>query len=63
MWLNIRLDKPLTLGKLRELVNNELSKFPDDTIILCPQQDVRIIDENPIKHIIGDNNSINFYNY
>lgn len=62
MWINIRLDKPLTLGKLRELVNNELSKFPDNTIILCPQQDVRTIDGISIKHIVGDNDSINFYN-
>ena len=31
MCINVNLNRPLTLGELRELVNNgKLSKFPDD---------------------------------
>ena len=70
MWAEINLEEELTIGKLRKLVNNELSKFPDDTPInmcieLC-QNNVDDEDEQPcapILSILGDKESINFYNY
>lgn len=70
MWAEINLEEELTIGKLRKLVNNELSKFPDDTPInmcieLC-QNNVDDKDEQPcapILSILSDKESINFYNY
>lgn len=67
----IDLNHPLTLGELRELVNNgELSKFPNDTKI---KMRVDLYEENmkskthmfcvPIMSISGDENKITFYNY
>lgn len=71
MWANIVLDKPLTLGKLRELINDgELSKFPNNTEInMCIdlyKESVEDPEEQPcdnINSIVGDYKSINFYNY
>lgn len=71
MQVAINLTNNLTLGKLRELVNNgELSKFPNSMPInmcieLCREN---VIDEgkqlcSPILSIIGDDEEINFYNY
>lgn len=67
----INLTNNLTLGKLRELVNNgELSKFPNSMPInmcieLCKEN---VIDNGeytyaPVLSIIGDDEEINFYNY
>ena len=71
MWIDVNLNRPLTLGELRELVNNrELSKFPDDIRIdmcinLCKEN---VIDElvepsAPVLSIVGDENKITFYNF
>lgn len=71
MWANVNFKRHLTLGELRELVNNgKLSKFPDDTQInmcinVCKEN---VIDEYgepsaPVMSIVGDENEINFYNY
>ena len=71
MWNVINLTNNLTLGKLRELVNNgELSKFPNSMPInmcieLCRKN---VIDNGeyiyaPVLSIIGDDEEINFYNY
>ena len=71
MQAEINIESPLTLGELREIVNNgQLSKFPDDMQInmcieLCREN---VIDETeqpcaPILSIVGDNDKINFYNY
>ena len=71
MWTNVNFKRHLTLGELRELVNNgKLSKFPDDTQInmcinVCKEN---VIDEYgepsaPVMSIVGDENEINFYNY
>lgn len=67
----IDLNCPLTLGELRELVNNgQLSKFPDDAKI---NMDINERKENviydteetfaPVLSIIGDDDEITFYNY
>ena len=71
MWDVINLTNNLTLGILRELVNNgELSKFPNSMPInmcieLCRKN---VIDNGeyiyaPVLSIIGDDEEINFYNY
>ena len=71
MWAEINIERPLTLGELRELVNNgKLSKFPDDIQInmcinVCKEN---VIDEYgersaPVLSIIGDDDEITFYNY
>ena len=71
MQVVINLTNNLTLGKLRELVNNgELSKFPNSMPInmcieLCREN---VIDNGeyiyaPILSIISDDEEINFYNY
>lgn len=71
MLVDINLTKPLTFGKLRELINTgELSKFPDTTIInMCIdtyKNNVKNrIEEpcSPILSISGDTETISFYNY
>lgn len=71
MQVAINLTTNLTLGKLRELVNNgEFSKFPNSMPInmcieLCRKN---VIDNGehiyaPILSIIVDDEEINFYNY
>lgn len=71
MYANVNFNCPLTLGELRELVNNgELSKFPNDIQInmcinVCKEN---VIDEYgepyaPVMSIISDEDEINFYNY
>lgn len=71
MWANVNFNRSLTLGELRELVNNrKLSKFPDDIQItmcinVCKEN---VIDEYgersaPILSITGDEEEITFYNY
>lgn len=71
MWAVINLTNNLTLGKLRELVNNgKLSKFPNSMLInicieLCRKN---VIDNGeyiyaPVLSILGDDEEINFYNY
>lgn len=71
MYADVNFNCPLTLGELRELVNNgKLSKFPDDIQInmcinVCKEN---VIDEYgepyaPVMSIIGDEDEINFYNY
>ena len=70
MWAVINLTNNLTLGKLRELVNNgKLSKFPNSMPInmcieLCRKN---VIDNGehvyaPVLSIVGDDEEINFYN-
>ena len=70
MWTEINIESPLTLGELREIVNNgQLSKFPDDMQInmcieLCREN---VIDNGgyiyaSVLSIIGDDEEINFYN-
>lgn len=66
----INLNCPLTLGELRELVNNgKLSKFPNDTKI---KMRIDLYEENmskthmlcaSIMSIACDENKITFYNY
>lgn len=71
MLTEINLENPLTLGKLRELVNTgELSKFPDSMCInmcidLCRKNVIDGIEQScaPIISILGDDCEINFYNY
>lgn len=71
MWTNINLNCPLTLGELRELINNgKLSKFPDDIqISMCISlRKKNVIDKTelpytPVLSIIGDKDGITFYNY
>ena len=71
MYTDINFNCPLTLGELRELVNNgQLSRFPDDAKI---NMDINEREENviydteepsaPILSIIGDDDEITFYNY
>lgn len=71
MYANVNFNSPLTLGELRELVNDgKLSKFPDDIQInMC----IDISKENatddwgesfaPVMSVVGDEDKINFYNY
>lgn len=67
----IDLNCPLTLGELRELVNNgQLSRFPDDTQI---NMSINVCEGNvmcdtgdsfaPVLSITGDDDDITFYNY
>ena len=67
----IDLNCPLTLGELRELVNNgQLSRFPDDAKI---NMSINVCEGNvlydtgdsfaPVLSIVGDDDEINFYNY
>lgn len=70
MQVAINLITNLTLGKLRELVNNgELSKFPNSMQInmcieFCRKNVIDTGEYNyaPILSIIGDDEEINFYN-
>lgn len=67
----IDLNCPLTLGELRELVNNgQLSRFPDDAQInMCINECKENVmydtgdSSAPVLSIIGDEDEINFYNY
>lgn len=67
----INLTNNLTLGKLRELVNNgELSKFPNSMPInMCIEFCRKNVIDNgvctyaPVLSIIGDNEEITFYNF
>lgn len=69
--ININLNCPLTLGKLRELINNgSLSKFPDDIHInMCINWYKGTIMNKaeaiplPVLSVVGNENEINFYNY
>lgn len=71
MCINVNLNRPLTLGELRELVNNgKLSKFPDDIQIkmyinLCKENVIYEYREcsTPILSVTGDEEEITFYNY
>lgn len=71
MCINVNLNHPLTLGELRELVNNgKLSKFPDDIQIkmyinLCKENVTYEYREcsTPILSVTGDKEEITFYNY
>ena len=70
MWANIDLQEELTIGKLRELVTTDkLSKFPNNTPIkMCIDLDITNVDDpedpcTPVLSILGDKESINFYNY
>ena len=71
MCINVNLNRPLTLGELRELVNNgKLSKFPDDIQIkmyinLCKENVIYEYREcsTPVLSITGDEKEITFYNY
>lgn len=71
MWANVNFNCPLTLGELRELVNNgELSKFPDDIQInMCINvYKENVIDEceesfTPVLSVTGTEEEITFYNY
>lgn len=71
MWANVNFNCPLTLGELRELINNgELSKFPDDIqinmcISMCREN---VMDEcgerfAPVLSVTGTEEEITFYNY
>lgn len=70
MQVAINLTNNLTLGKLRELVNNgELSKFPNSMPInMCIEFCRKNVIDNgeyiyaPVLSIIGDDETINFYN-
>ncbi len=65
------LNCPLTLGELRELVNNgQLSRFPDDAQInMCIDECKENVTYDtgdssaPVLSIIADDDEINFYNY
>ena len=67
----IDLNCPLTLGDLRELVNNgRLSRFPDDakinmSINECEGNVMYDTGDSyaPVLSIVGDEDEINFYNY
>ena len=71
MWANIDLQEELTIGKLRELVTTgKLSKFPNNTPIkMCIDSDITNVDDSyeqycaPVVSIVGDKESICFYNY
>lgn len=70
MWTNIDLQEELTIGKLRELVTTgKLSEFPNDTPIkMCINLYTTNVDDpddpcTPVLSILGDEESINFYNY
>lgn len=67
----IDLNCPLTLGELRELVNNgRLSRFPDDAKINMSINECNGTvtydtgdSSAPVLSIIGDDDEITFYNY
>ena len=67
----IDLNCPLTLGELRELVNNgRLSRFPDDakinmSINVCEGNIMHDTGDSfaPVLSITGDDDEITFYNY
>ena len=71
MWANIELQEELTIGKLRELVTTgKLSEFPNNTPIrMCIDLNIANVDNSyaqscvPVLSILGDKESINFYNY
>lgn len=71
MWANIDLQEELTIGKLRELVTTgKLSKFPNNTPIkmcvdlnITNMEDLEVQPFAPVVFILGDRESINFYNY
>lgn len=71
MYAEINFKENLTLGKLREIINNELSEFPDDIQINMhvDTNEYNVIGANctehnaPIMSILADNESIDFYNY
>lgn len=70
MWANIDLQEELTIGKLRELVTTgKLSEFPDNIPIkMCINLYTDNVDDPddpcaPILSILGDKESINFYNF
>ena len=71
MQVAINLTNNLTLGKLRELVNNgKLSKFPNSMPInMCIELCRKNVIDNveyiyaPVLSILGDDEEINFYNY
>lgn len=67
----INLNCPLTLGNLRDLVNNgQLSRFPDDaqinmSINVCKGNVMYDTGDSfaPVLSITGDKDEITFYNY
>lgn len=71
MYTEINLKENLTLGKLREIINNELSEFPDNMQINMHihTSEYNVIGANrtesnaPIMSIVTYNESIDFYNY
>ena len=71
MWVDVNFNDPLTLGELRELVNNgKLSKLPDDIQInmcinMCKNSVMDEIGEPsaPVLSVVGNENEITFYNY
>ena len=71
MQTSIDLQEELTIGKLRELVTTgKLSKFPNNTPIrMCVDLNITNIEDlelqpfAPVLSILGDKESINFYNY
>lgn len=71
MYAEINFKENLTLGKLREIINNELSEFPDDIQINMhiDISEYNVIRANGIEpkasimSILADNESIDFYNY
>lgn len=64
MWTKIESKEYLTLGELREIVNNNLSNYPDDTpVIMSPKIEDDLYGEYKIIAIIADEDSVNFYNY
>ena len=63
MFKDIHLFKPITLGKLRKIINNDLSEFPDDKEIkILYDIEYNKKPEYPICTIIINDNNINFYN-
>ena len=64
MFTNIEIKAHLTLGKLREIVNKDLSEFPDThKIHMCIYTEDDEEPQAPICSIIADEEDINFYNY
>lgn len=70
MFIDIKCKDDLTLGELREYVNNVFSKLHDDTPIkMCIDLYQNNVQDNqeqpcaPVYSIIADAESINFYNY
>lgn len=64
MFTKIESKEHITLGILREIVNNNLSNYPDNLpIIMSPKIEEDLYGEYKTKAIIADEDSINFYNY